>query len=96
MDKNQLSHSVKSIYGSNFDSIGYLRRFIDIEYQLPQPNINLFIDGLYKEFDFDGFFSSRKSYEAFRYDWDHLSNVIKLISKNLELSLRDIEFILPK
>lgn len=96
MDKNQLSHSVKSIYGSKFDSIGYLRRFIDIEYQLPQPNINLFIDGLYKEFDFDGFFSSRKSYEAFRYDWSHLSNVIKLISKNLELSLRDIEFIFAK
>ncbi|MBL0608533.1 hypothetical protein JD515_20600 [Aeromonas caviae] len=96
MDKNQLSHSVKSIYGSNFDSIGYLRRFIDIEYQLPQPNINLFIDGLYKEFDFDGFFSSRNSYEAFRYDWSHLSNVIKLIAKNLELSLRDIEFIFAK
>ncbi|WP_429165114.1 KAP family P-loop NTPase fold protein [Aeromonas rivipollensis] len=96
MDKNQLSHSVKSIYGSSFDSAGYLRRFIDIEYQLPPPDIGLFVDGLYKDFDFDSFFSSRKSYDAFRYDWEHLSNVIKLIAKNLVLSLRDIEFIFAK
>ena len=29
IDKSQLSHAIRAIYGSNFDSVGYLRRFID-------------------------------------------------------------------
>lgn len=34
LDKLQLSESIKTIYGQNMDSNGYLRRFFDLEYQL--------------------------------------------------------------
>ena len=37
-DSAQLSHSINSIYGENFDSISYLRRFFDRECRLPRPS----------------------------------------------------------
>lgn len=38
LDKEQIGHSIKSIYGSGFDTDGYLRRFIDFEYRFPDPS----------------------------------------------------------
>lgn len=38
LDRQQLSHSVKSLYGIGMDAEGYLRRFIDLDYQLPNPS----------------------------------------------------------
>jgi len=38
IDKSQLVSSIKMLYGSDMDTEGYLRRFIDIEYKLPKPN----------------------------------------------------------
>jgi len=32
----QLSHTVKSVYGDGFDGRGYLKRFFDAEYELPR------------------------------------------------------------
>ncbi|MDU5109769.1 MAG: P-loop NTPase fold protein [Clostridium sp.] len=43
IDKQQLSHSVSTIYGQNSDTIGYLRRFIDLDYKLPQLNLKTYI-----------------------------------------------------
>jgi hypothetical protein len=38
LDQEQLSNSVKVLYGNECDTSGYLRRFIDIEVNLPQPD----------------------------------------------------------
>ena len=38
LDREQLSHSVKAVYGSQFNSDGYLRRFFDIDFRLPKPS----------------------------------------------------------
>lgn len=38
LDKNQLSHSVATVYGQNMDTVGYLRRFFDMEYKLPKAD----------------------------------------------------------
>lgn len=37
IDPDQLHHSVRSLYGQGMDARGYLRRFIDLEYELPDP-----------------------------------------------------------
>lgn len=37
-NRNELAHSVKAIYGVEFDALTYLRRFFDQEYNLPKPN----------------------------------------------------------
>ena len=46
IDKSQLSHAIQAIYGSNFDSVGYLRRFIDLDFRLPDPDRHEFINQL--------------------------------------------------
>lgn len=35
---SQLAHSVGVVYGQKFDSESYLKRFFDLEYNLPNPN----------------------------------------------------------
>ena len=44
IDKEQLSHSVSTIYGHNMDTVGYLRRFFDLDYKLPKVDIKKYID----------------------------------------------------
>ena len=46
IDKAQLSHAIKAIYGNEFDAIGYLRRFVDLEFRLPDPNRTEFLTQL--------------------------------------------------
>lgn len=43
IDKEQLSHSVATIYGQNMDTVGYLRRFFDLDYKLPKVDLNKYI-----------------------------------------------------
>lgn len=44
IDKEQLSHSVSTIYGQNMDTIGYLRRFFDLDYRLPRLDVHRYMD----------------------------------------------------
>ncbi len=55
-DRNQLKHSISSIYGQGMDGEGYLRRFIDIDLSLPPPSTPKFMDYLYKYHDLDKLF----------------------------------------
>ena len=96
LDKIQLSHSVKAVYGSDFESIGYLRRFIDIEYNLPETDLDNFIEEQYRHFGFYDFFQSRTEYSAFQYEKAHLKNVFKLLASARNLSLREIEQLFSK
>ena len=40
---DQLAHSVRALYGSDFDAERYLRRFFDVDFQLPEPSRDAFI-----------------------------------------------------
>ena len=44
VNRIQLTHSIKALYGSEFDAAGYLRRFFDVDFRLPDPNRMQFID----------------------------------------------------
>ena len=44
LNRSELAHSVKTLYGVDFDAIGYLRRFIDVDFRLPDPDRTEFID----------------------------------------------------
>ncbi|HEY8890710.1 MAG TPA: P-loop NTPase fold protein [Clostridium sp.] len=79
MDKTQLSHSVSTIYGNNMDSIGYLRRFIDLEFTLPEPNLDVYINYLISEYNF--------TFINIDYFW----NLLKSISKSKNTSLRNLD-----
>ena len=46
VNRTQLAHSIRALYGDRFDAPGYLRRFFDIDFTLPDPNRNRFIRDL--------------------------------------------------
>ncbi|MFW5489674.1 MAG: KAP family P-loop NTPase fold protein [Desulfovibrio sp.] len=48
LDRTQLSHTVKAAYGRDLDADNYLRRFIDLEYVLPEPSKRNYINYLAK------------------------------------------------
>ena len=43
INRKELAHSVQALYGDRFDALGYLRRFIDVDFKLPNPDRSLFI-----------------------------------------------------
>lgn len=44
LNRSELSHSIGALYGGSFDATGYLRRFIDVDFRLPDPDRAAFID----------------------------------------------------
>lgn len=90
LDKEQLAHSIRSMYGIGMDVDGYLRRFIDVDLNLPSPNTENFLNSLLTKFELKEFFQRRSS-ENFRYDESQTTSALNLLSKALGLSLRDIE-----
>ena len=50
VDKAQLGHSIRSVYGAGIDVDGYLRRFIDLSYRLPAPDTKEYYSHLYEIF----------------------------------------------
>ena len=48
IDKEQLENSIRGYYGSDrIDAGEYLRRFVDVEYILPEPDVKSFINYLF-------------------------------------------------
>lgn len=45
LNRSELAHSVKTLYGGEFDAVSYLRRFFDVDFRLPDPDRTAFIDG---------------------------------------------------
>jgi len=93
IDKKQLAESIKSQYG-NIDTDNYLRRFIDLEYQLKNNNLDKFCDALYKKFNLDNILKTKGIKTEFG-DFNHLT-VIKKLVKVFNISLRQIEQVFTK
>lgn len=94
IDKTQLCESIKSQYG-NINANSYLKRFIDLEYTLNNPNINQFCDYLYEKFEIDKILQSKGIEIKGREEFHHLT-VMKKLANVFKLQLRDIEQIFTK
>jgi len=94
IDKVQLGHAIRGVYGSDsIDSDDYLRRFIDIEYSIPEPEKELYFNYLYNYFNFAEFFNSaqRKLYRDFTSDEDHFLEMSRILFGYASVSLRHQE-----
>ncbi|MBE7556353.1 MAG: hypothetical protein HS126_35320 [Anaerolineales bacterium] len=89
LDKDQLAHSIKSLYGVGMNVDGYLRRFIDLDYQLPKASNSDFCNHLFQEFGFQEFFTKRKVRDTDEAE-QFLNTFIKL-AEIFNLSLRELE-----
>ena len=60
VNRTELQHAVKALYGNEFKADGYLRRFIDLDIHLPEPNLDNFVNELLAD-------SSHKCNKRFRF-----------------------------
>ena len=61
VNRDQLAHSVRALYGSDFDAEGYLRRFFDIDFRLPEPDRDAFINALLEATQIDQYFDQGRA-----------------------------------
>ena len=57
IDRQQLGKSVESLYGAGMDSDGYLRRFVDLEYRLPEVEPEKYCEAQFARFGLDSMVS---------------------------------------
>lgn len=95
LDKNQLAHSVKAVYGSEFDAVGYLKRFIDVEFSLPVADVKPYIEFLVDQFELEKYFDSdsRRNRDS---EFNSLISIIKVLALGQKMSLRTIEQLFSK
>ena len=86
VNRAELVHSVKALYGSGFDAEGYLRRFFDLDFQLPKPSREQFVDKLLNTTGLASILKSQGLDEL-----DYAMRFLKAFLGSPELSLRDIQ-----
>ena len=93
---NQLQYAVEGFYGSaKINGKEYLRRFIDLEYTLPDPDFENYVKVLFENFEFDSFFKTSANSGILSRDQEEIVKLtaIDLLSKS-NLSLRSINKIM--
>lgn len=82
----QLSESVRAIYGVGFDGNRYLKRFFDYQYTLPEPDSDSFTAQLLSE---HGAIASRAGVSGLpRQTGDEKKRAISLVARSFDLDLR--------
>ncbi len=97
IDKEQLGHAVRGAYGSDqIDADEYLKRFIDLEYQMPKPSIPQFVKYLFAYYGYSDFLGSqmRQSNQALYHEGQTLLQLASDLFEINELTLRQIEKIM--
>jgi hypothetical protein len=81
VDREQLGHSIRSVYGERMDVDGYLRRFIDLEFFLKTNDATSFFKSILEKYRF------ADTLQLIDPEW------AMLVSKCFRLSLREMEYL---
>ena len=87
VNRSELAHSIKALYGSNFDGAGYLRRFFDVDFRLPEPEREKFIDGLLDATQINDYFRLTQGQTSQN---DDVRDLLRVFFRAPDLSLRRI------
>lgn len=97
IDKQQLAYSINGYYGSdNINSMEYLRRFIDIDYYLPEPEPKNYCEYLFDYYGYSDFIfhNSRIKIDGgtvVTKEKDDFVSMATLIIQHKHLNLRQVE-----
>ena len=99
IDKKQIENSVRTVFGINIDETdGYLRKFIDVEFVLPVPNLKKLIDfhmdntmGKIEKFIKDKKYYMYRSTSSIPTEKEKISNLIEKTLCFLMFKPRDVE-----
>lgn len=90
LDKEQLSHSIRSVYGQEFDSRTYLSRFFDWDYALKVPEIQQFIHASIASLELHRILAARTPFNHGHEEKQRLVNILAVTSAHYRLSYREI------
>lgn len=90
LNRAELAHSIKTIYGSEFDAVGYLRRFIDVDFRLPDPDRATFIDRALDAVRISDYFERTEDQDAKREGEEVVRDWLKRFFDFPDLSLRSV------
>lgn len=93
-DRSQLKHTISNIYGINMDSEGYLRRFIDLELELPAVKTDIFVEYLKNKFEIQNKNINNKDNWVLGFEYFH--KYFNIFSQKYNFQLREIEQIYAK
>ncbi|WP_120512914.1 KAP family P-loop NTPase fold protein [Photobacterium salinisoli] len=93
-DTEQLCHSIRAIYGNDFDSTRYLKRFFDRKAVLPEPDIESYV--LAKAPDFSEYQQNLNLYPKFPDDGTSLALHISYAAQSAGLGLRDLDQLIAR
>jgi hypothetical protein len=96
IDREQLSHSIKALYGSEFGAKEYLKRFIDLDYRLPEPDLGCYCSSLFASFGIEKLMLPRKQHQDTCYDLEDLNHYLGYLMSAAQMSLRDQEQVVSR
>lgn len=88
-DMTQLAHSIRGVYGHEFDAKKYLQRFIDLDYSLKKPDNKTYIKNQLERIHF----ANRTTTQ---YAQKGIIECCNLMAKRFDLKLRDINLLLTR
>lgn len=90
--KSQLENSIQGFYGSDkVDSANYLRRFIDLEFELPAPSGEDFCKYLFQYYEFGDYFSLNASDYKTQDNIDIFTDSVQRLFARTNIDLRTMD-----
>ena len=89
INRTELAHSVKALYGSSFNAERYLRRFFDVSFRLPEPDRQRYVSSLLNTMGIETYFERTKDQEA-RGDFTLVRDLLQSFFSAPDLDLRSI------
>lgn len=90
VNRSELVHSIRAVYGDEFDALGYLRRFIDIDFRLPEVERKPFIEATLRAAGIQDYFSARPAEQLQGDDYGAVEAWLLAFFVASDLSLRRI------
>lgn len=88
VNREQLSKSIQGVYGSTFNGSHYLKRFIDLDYQLKIPDREAYIRALLNQPGLRNYFATRTEDRDLR---SIIAETLDWFCKRFSYQLRDID-----
>ena len=89
VNRSELAHSIKALYGGSFDAQGYLRRFFDVDFRLPAPGRTALIDHLLITTKINDYFEQSQDSNT-QTDYELVRKWLLYFFDDPDLSLRSI------
>ena len=89
LNRTELAHSVRAVYGERFKAERYLRRLVDIDLHLPRPDTDTFIDGIIESCEIVETLRSNTT-RYVQHEYSDAKTIITEFLASSELSIRDI------